>query len=348
MIKWVDAPGQKIRETLSARGMLLKEFALRMGMTEKHVSKLINGEVQLTVETSVRLETVLGIPAAEWNAMEASYRESKIRWDGERLAERDVALAQCFPYAEMTRLGWVPGVKNDREKVLRLQDFFEVVDLCHLENEQLFGVACRKLSLHEREDLTILSWTQEGRKRARDLRLEPFQVKKLEKLIPEMREWTLEKPTTFLPKLREALADCGIGLVILERIRGLNIQSAAFPSGSGVVVALTAKVMDDSEFWHRLFRELGHAFLGHVWQEGGVAEQDERDAILWARNALLPRKEFDALKQLGSFTEKNVCEFAGEQGIAVGIVIGRLQAEGLISGGRLNRLKAKYDFSKKA
>ena len=49
-------PGATIKEQLIDRGLSQKEFALRMGMSEKHISKLINGDVQLTPEVAVRLE----------------------------------------------------------------------------------------------------------------------------------------------------------------------------------------------------------------------------------------------------------------------------------------------------
>lgn len=42
------APGATIKEQLSNRGMSQKEFAARMDMTEKHISRLINGEAILT------------------------------------------------------------------------------------------------------------------------------------------------------------------------------------------------------------------------------------------------------------------------------------------------------------
>ena len=45
-----------------------------MDMSEEHISKLINSDVQLTPETSARLEMVLGIPASFWNNLEAIYR----------------------------------------------------------------------------------------------------------------------------------------------------------------------------------------------------------------------------------------------------------------------------------
>ena len=68
-------PGATIKEQLNNRGMSQKEFAARMYMSEKHISKLINGDVQLTPETAVRLEMVLGVPAKFWNNLESMYRE---------------------------------------------------------------------------------------------------------------------------------------------------------------------------------------------------------------------------------------------------------------------------------
>lgn len=76
-------PGATIKEQLDDRRMSRKEFAARMEMSEKYISKLLNGEVQLTPETAVRLESVLGVPAKFWNNLEAIYREKIIRMEAE-------------------------------------------------------------------------------------------------------------------------------------------------------------------------------------------------------------------------------------------------------------------------
>ena len=96
-------PGATIREQLKDRGMSQKEFAARMDLSEKHVSKLINGEVQLTPEVAVRLETVLGVPAKFWNNLEAIYREKIIKAESENAMDKDVELSRNLPYAEMAK-----------------------------------------------------------------------------------------------------------------------------------------------------------------------------------------------------------------------------------------------------
>ena len=45
-------PGATIKEQLNDRGMSQKEFSARMDMSEKHISRLINGDVQLTSEVA--------------------------------------------------------------------------------------------------------------------------------------------------------------------------------------------------------------------------------------------------------------------------------------------------------
>ena len=76
-------PGTTIKEQLEDRGMTQKDFAARMGMSEKHISQLINGDVRLTPETAEKLEMVFGIPARFWNNLEAIYQEKLIKAQAE-------------------------------------------------------------------------------------------------------------------------------------------------------------------------------------------------------------------------------------------------------------------------
>ena len=91
-------PGATIKEQLNVKGMSQKEFAARMNISEKHISQLINGEVQLTPETAVRLEMVLDVPARFWNNLEAIYREKIIKAEAENAMDAEVELAKQFPY----------------------------------------------------------------------------------------------------------------------------------------------------------------------------------------------------------------------------------------------------------
>lgn len=72
-------PGATIKKQLEDRGMSQKEFASRMGMSEKHISRIIHGEVQLTPDVADKLERVLGVPANFWINLESIYKEKLVK-----------------------------------------------------------------------------------------------------------------------------------------------------------------------------------------------------------------------------------------------------------------------------
>ena len=118
-----NPPGIAIRECLKERGIAQKEFALRMDLSEKHISRLINGEVLLTPDVAVRLEMVLGVSSSYWNAMEAAYRDRLAKAELQKEAETDLAILAAFPYSETVRKGWLVNKKDPAEKVLCLRRF---------------------------------------------------------------------------------------------------------------------------------------------------------------------------------------------------------------------------------
>ena len=335
-------PGATIKEQLKDRGMSQKEFAARMDLSEKHVSKLINGEVQLTPEVAVRLETVLGVPAKFWNNLEAISREKLLKIEAENFMDEDEALAQQFPYSEMAKYGWIQGTRDPKEKVVYLRQYFGVVRLALLGNEQITKIACRRLAITDKADLALMAWAQEARILAREIQTAPIDIKGLIAGIPQIRKMTVKDPDEFCPKVKKILADCGIALVFLPHLKGSFLQGASFLDGNKIVVGLTARGKDADKFWFSLFHELAHIVLGHIGKTNGTTDQDEKDADNWSGNTLINSTDFASFKNRRDYSEKSVLVFAREQEIAPGIVVGRMQREGMIKYSMLNNLKVQY------
>ncbi len=279
-------PGFTIKEQLVDRGISQKEFAVRMGLSEKHVSKLINGEVQLTPDVAVRLETVLGVPAKFWNKLEAFYREDLIKVELENKMDADKELARLLPYAEMAKLEWVPKTRNASEKVTHLRKYFEVIELSLLEKRNLLRIAYRKLDITEKNDFAALAWVQEARLKARDIETKPVNISKLEKELKKIQKMTTLSSSVFIPKLCSLLAECGIALVFLPHLKGSSLQGATFLDGKKIVIALTDRNMDGEKFWLGLFHEIAHVVLGHVYQEECLSDKEEKEADVWAKRML--------------------------------------------------------------
>lgn len=335
-------PGATIKEQLTYRGMSQKEFAVRMDMSEKHISRLMHGEVQLTPETAVKLEMVLGVPASFWNHLEAIYREKIIKAEEENAMDEDAELAKQFPYHKMAELGWIPRAKETNERVINLRKYFEVVKLSLLGNEQITRIACRRLAITKKSELALMAWAQEAMIQAREMKTAPFNIRRLESDIVEIRKLTVQPPESFCPQIQKRLADDGIALVILPHLEGSFLQGATLLDGNRIVVGLTTGGKDADRFWFSLFHELAHIVLGHVVQSNDATDEDEKAADQWARDTLISPDAFEAFRKASDYSEKSVLRFAQEQGIAPGIVVGRMQSEKLIPYNTLNSLKDEF------
>lgn len=338
-------PGATIKEQLQDKGMSQKEFATRMELSQKHVSKLINGEVQLTPEVAVRLEMVLGIPAKFWNKLEATYREKLIKANAENEMDADKEIAREMPYKEMVKYGWVPIAKKIEEKVVNLRKFFGVVSLALLKDMRLSRIACRRLAETEKSNYALMAWAQQAKIEARDIKTSPIDLKTLEKRLPEIRSMTTLDTEVFCNQLEKLLADCGIAIVFLPYMDGSFLHGATFIDGKKIVIGLTVRGKDADKFWFSLFHELGHIVLGHVNNIDGTTEDDEKAADQFAQEILIPKVDFDAFVSQNDFSRSSIRNFADKQGVQCGIVVGRLQKEGFIKYNQYNDLKTKYEIS---
>ena len=217
-----------------------------------------------------------------------------------------------------------------------LRQYFGVVRLALLGNEQITKIACRRLAITDKADLALMAWAQEARILAREIQTAPIDIKGLIAGIPQIRKMTVKDPDEFCPKVKKILADCGIALVFLPHLKGSFLQGASFLDGNKIVVGLTARGKDADKFWFSLFHELAHIVLGHIGKTNGTTDQDEKDADNWSGNTLINSTDFASFKNRRDYSEKSVLVFAREQEIAPGIVVGRMQREGMIKYSMLN------------
>ena len=338
-------PGATIKEQLADRGMNQKEFAARMEMSEKHISKLINGEVQLTPDVALRLELVLGLPARFWNNLEAIYRDQLAKVEAENEMDEDIQQARLLPYSEMAKNGWIPEAKKAEEKVINLRKFFEVVRLGILKDNLIPGIACSRTAITEKADYALIAWAQKAKLEARSITTKPININALINKIPEIRSMTKLSPEIFCPRIISLLSECGIALVFLPHIGGSFLHGATFYDKNKIVIGLTVRGKEADRFWFSFFHELAHIILGHISKPEGTTQEDEDEADTFARDTLIPKDKYDRFIKNDYFSRESMLLFAKEMDIDVGIVVGRLQREGFIQYNWYHDLKTKYEIA---
>ena len=338
-------PGMTIREQLDNRSMSQKEFASRMDMSEKHISRLINGKVELSHDVALRLESVLGIPAKFWNNLEALYRENEARVREELDMEHDEEVAMKMPYSKCVSFGWLPSAKNNKEKVINLRRFFEVANLRALEQVKIPGIVYRKANSSLSSDYALAMWAQKARTEARTIKTEPINIQLLKQSLPNIRSLSSTDPSCFCGEIKSLLAKCGVALVFLPHIKGSFLHGATFADGNHIVLGLTLRGSYADKFWFSLFHELGHIVCGHITEITDESESNEEEADRFAQSTLIPNKQYHEFIERGGFSQSEITHFSNMIGIAPWIVLGRLQKENHVPYNHYSSLKVKYAFA---
>ena len=135
-------PGRIIAEALTREGMSQKSLSERTGISEKHLSQIINGAASITVETSLSLENALGGSASFWINLEKSFQETKARLERLSLLKEETGMLSKFLYKELAKRGYVEQTTHREKRVEVLWKFFGVNSLSYIPTTE--PVAFRK------------------------------------------------------------------------------------------------------------------------------------------------------------------------------------------------------------
>lgn len=241
-------PGMTIKEVLEDHHMTQKELAARLGLSEKHISKLINGEVPLTQDVAIRLERVLDIEASFWNGLEAAYREAILKVEYENSIDEEINFAKPFGYAKLARLGIVPETKKAAEQVNNLQKFFEVASLKHVADEMIMPLVYENIKDMEPDKKSaIYTLVQITKGRARFVEVNPYNAELLETFIPKIKDLSSEPLIGVKEPLKDMLAACGVIIVYLPIIDNITSTCITYSKGNSIVLGIPTE--DSDAFW---------------------------------------------------------------------------------------------------
>lgn len=344
-------PGELLSETLEAMNLSQAELARRMGRPVQAINEIIRGSKEITPETAIQLERVVSVPAHIWLALEAEYQHTKARLQDRKHLETEADLPIAKFYRSLTRLGWLPKKRTRIEKVEQLLDFFGVGSLHNIPIAQ--AAAYRLSRTRSAQPEALAAWLRKAELDGRKIPTAPFSEQRLRKFLPELRDLTTTSPNVFEPRVKKALAECGITLVLLPHLPKTHAHGATrwlSPEKALVQLSLRGKWADI--FWFSLFHELGHVLLHgrrqvYIEWSDGNQDQQELEADRFARDILIPPESYQVFLSKRDFSSGAVLNFAKEQGFHPGIVVGRLQHEGFLPHSQLNHLRTRLEWVKK-
>jgi len=348
-------PGDILDEHREAASLTQEELASRLGMSKKHINRMIAGNEPITPETALKLEAVFGLPAHVWIGLESRYREFLAREaEKESLAAEAVWLKQ-IPYKSLANLGWISKNLDNLGAVRALREFFSVASLNHLPKVwEETNAAYRKTEAYQSQQWALLAWLAQAEREAEAISCAPFDTAALREALPELKSMSRLPGTEFIEPLIQRCASLGIALVFLQEPKGACVCGATrWLNKDKVLVQLSLRYKTNDHLWFTFFHELGHVLLHGKKQQfidfygsAGEKKQEEIEADEFASKSLIPRNEMQRFIVTGNFSRTAVEAFSKEIGVAESIVVGQLQHARIIPfNSPLSRLKTSFRWA---
>ena len=203
----------------------------------------------------------------------------------------------------------------------------------------------------EKKVASVAAWLRQGEKRATALECDPFDKSAFLRELKELRKLTNEvDPDVFVTRLVESCSKVGVAVVLEPAPTGCPATGATkWLTSDKALLMLSLRYKSNDHLWFAFFHEAAHILLHgkkmlFLELNGGMDGQAEEEADDFASDFLIPSDAARTLPFL-SRTTAAVTEYANQIGIAPGIVVGRMQHDGLLPRSYLNKLKVFYRWT---
>lgn len=355
----VPHPGETVLEYLDFNGWSQRDLARRSGLTPKTISEICNGKAPITPPTALAFERVLQRPAHFWLNLQRQFDEAQARRRELSSFSEWSAWVRHFPLGEMKRLKFsLPEGRSDADTLL---NFFGVSSPETWDSVwKASAVAYRQTRKFKTREESIAAWVREAELVAREVNAKDFDEETLWSSLNDLRQLTRTAVDTILDPVQKICAEAGVAVVLVPELPNTGISGCArWLTDKKALVGLTLRYKTDDQLWFTLFHELGHILLHRNKRSFVVdnAAEDLSDPIIdpemqkyeteasrFAADTLIPPPALSAFIRTKAFTNESIHDFAETVGVGPGIVVGRLQHEGLLARHQGNALKQKLDF----
>lgn len=346
-------PGCYLQDIIEEMEITQEEFAVRLGTSAKTVSKIVNGEANLSKDIALKLSNMLGTSVDLWLNLQSTYDKKLLEIQNTKSIDEEKAILDYIDYSYFVNLGIVEKTRDSKEKIINLRNYLIISNLkVLLKSEFLVNYRTATSTVSEKNIINSKVWLQTAINFGKKIRVNDFDAKKLEKYVPEIRSMTIKSPEQFMPRLREIFSDCGVTFVLLPYLKNSNINGAVtWINQNKVILALNDRRNYADTFWFSLFHEIKHVlqqkhkqlFISEINNDlSALDSRLEREADDFASDVLISQQEYETFLNQRNFSDKAIKDYATKIGIHPGILLGRLQHDRKVSMKRGKALKEKY------
>lgn len=333
--------GKYLKDYLEFHNISQSEFALRMGITQKHINELLNGKANITLEMAANIERLTGIDSSFIINVENTkkLKEGILDQYGD-IKNVKTVLSKEYCINELKKISWV----NFRDETDSLQmcidilDFLKIKDfsvLAKLEEQVLFkktGNNFNKLAL----------WIAHCDEVVKEQVVNDYNSYNLLFLVRDLKDYAYSNGIN-VEEIMKILNSYGIYFAVEKAITGTKVRGCFKVKGKKPAIYITDNYAGKDSFFFELFHELGHCKSDYNEGKSKViidgSEEKEKKADEFALKMMI---DDDIWKQIldANLNEKSIKEISKKNKIPMSFIVGRLAKNKNIS--YTNKLYREY------
>ena len=338
--------GSFLKDYLEYNNISQTEFAIRLGITQKHMNEIVNSKVPITAELAANISRLTGIEASFIINVEndKKLKETIIKDLGNEKAV-DKMLKENFSFKELKERGWVKflDITSPLQNYLDILKFLKIKDLTIiplLEKQVLFkkdGEDFNKLAL----------WIAHCDEMCAGQQVNEYNKLALDFLVEDINKLAYNGIYD-INKIQELLNKYGFYFVCEKALKGTEVRGCFKVRGVTPSIYNTANYAGLDSLYFEILHEIGHCKSDYNEAKNKTifesTEEKENRADKFALDRMIDEEKWSAILR-SDLTEKSLLEISKKYKIPMCYIVGRLAKLKKIAYGSV--LYNKYDVVKK-
>ena len=314
--------GEYLKDYLEYNKISQTEFALRLGVTQKHINEILNGKKRITLEMAGNIERLTGIPSnfiisvENVRAIEEELVNFGIYWN-------------IAGYYDLKKSKWInfKDETNEYQLCIDILDFLKVRNFVahnNLKDYVLFkktGEDYNKLAL----------WIARCDKLSTEQIVEEYNSSRFNELISKLKEYSY-KESYNLEEIQKLLNSYGIYFVCEKALPGTKVRGCFKVKGKTPAIYITSNYAAKDSLFFEIYHELGHCKSDYnMAQNKTIIDGDqerEKRADEFALNTMIEEKIWKEI--IKDIEEETLLRISKENKIPMSFIVGRLAKNNII------------------
>lgn len=346
-------PGYTIKKYLDASGWSQEDLAQLTDISAKQLSQIINNKVRITIDTARLFAKTFGTSAEFWINLDTNYRlNMEPDTKQETLTQRKAHIRKYMPVSEILKKGWYSMDKSAEGYEL----LYESIWGKNHNDTSMYNHPEKKFCARQKKDneeftvIYSITWLQIARKKAKNIKVPPYNKALLQQIIDHFTDYTYEE--NGIKNIIKDLNKAGIKFFILSHLSKTYLDGACFFDNDNPVIVYTGRYDRIDNFWFTLAHEIAHVIL-HLLEikkrcflddlKEGEAESTQEKMADTKAEEMLRVKEIvaEAKPYLNYFSEEKLISISEKLHIELSLILGVLQYKKLVDYRKLNKYKKK-------